>query len=298
MNPLATELNQTIEREAPAVIRMLSTLGRELYFPKGILTQTAEANQKAHRYNATIGEAREAKHAMGLQSLMRHISDLGADSVLPYAPSAGRADVRATWREEIREKNPSLGEIPISLPVVTSGITHGLSTIADMFVDQGDLLLLPDKLWGNYLLIFAVKRGAQVGRYPLLDVAKGFDVEGFHRVIEENAGRGKLIVLFNFPNNPTGYSITPAEADAIRDILVQTAEGGCDVVAVCDDAYFGLFFDDEVMKESLFTRLADAHPRILAVKLDGASKEDFAWGLRIAFMTYGIAGGQGAYEAL
>ena len=69
-------------------------------------------------------------------------------------------------------------------------------------------------------------------------------------------------------------------------------------MAVCDDAYFGLFFDDEVMKESLFTRLADAHPRILAIKLDGASKEDFAWGLRLAFMTYGIAGGQGAYEAL
>jgi aspartate/methionine/tyrosine aminotransferase len=52
------------------------------------------------------------------------------------------------------------------------------------------------------------------------------------------------------------------------------------------------------MKESLFTRLAGAHPRLLAIKLDGASKEDFAWGLRLAFMTYGIAGGQGAYEAL
>jgi aspartate/methionine/tyrosine aminotransferase len=298
MNPLAAELNQTIEREAPAVMRMLSTLGRELYFPKGILTQTAEANQKAHRYNATIGEAREAKRSMGLESILRHFSDLGADSVLPYAPSAGRADIRKAWQAEIREKNPSLGDRPVSLPVVTSGITHGLSTVADMFVDEGDLLLLPDKLWGNYLLIFAVKRGAKTGRYPLLDMAKGFNVEGFRKTLAENASRGKLLVLFNFPNNPTGYSITAAEADAIRDILVETANKGCDIVAVCDDAYFGLFFDDEVLKESLFTRLADAHPRLLAVKLDGASKEDFAWGLRLAFMTYGIAGGQGAYEAL
>ena len=298
MNPLAAELNRTIEQQAPAVMRMLSALGRELYFPKGILTQTAEANQKAHRYNATIGEAREAKRSMGLDSIMRHFSDLGADAVLPYAPSAGRADIRAAWRKEIGEKNPSLGDIPISLPVVTSGITHGLSTVADMFVDEGDLLLLPDKLWGNYLLVFAVKRGAQTGRYPLLDLTKGFDVEGFRRTMAENAGRGKLIVLFNFPNNPTGYSITAAEADAIQDILLETAEGGCDIVAICDDAYFGLFFDEEVMKESLFTRLADAHPRLLAIKLDGASKEDFAWGLRLGFMTYGIAGGQGAYEAL
>jgi aspartate/methionine/tyrosine aminotransferase len=299
MNPLAVELNKTIEHEAPAVMRMLSELGRELYFPKGILTQTAEANQKAHRYNATIGEAREAKRSMGLESIMRHFSDLGADAVLPYAPSAGRADIRKAWREEIKRKNPSLGDASLSLPVVTSGITHGLSTVADMFVDEGDLLLLPDKLWGNYLLIFAVKRGAKTGRYPLLDLERGgLDLEGFRRTIAENAGRGKLIVLFNFPNNPTGYSITAAEADAIRDMLVETAEGGCDIVAVCDDAYFGLFFDDEVMKESLFTRLVEAHPRLLAIKLDGASKEDFAWGLRLAFMTYGLAGGQGAYEAL
>jgi len=298
MNPLAAELNQTIEQHAPAVMRMLSDLGKELYFPKGILTQTAEANQKATRYNATIGEARELQHSMGLPAIMRHFTDLGPDAVLPYAPSAGRADLRAAWREEIKEKNPSLGDAPLSLPVVTSGITHGLSTVADMFVDPGDLLLLPDQLWGNYLMIFSVKRGAQVTRYPLLSFDRGFDVAGFRRVLGETADRGKLLVLFNFPNNPTGYSITPAEADAIRDALVEVAEAGCDVVAVCDDAYFGLFYDEESMKESLFTRLAAAHSRILAIKLDGASKEDFAWGLRVAFITYGIAEGAGVYEAL
>jgi aspartate/methionine/tyrosine aminotransferase len=298
MNPLAAELNQTIEREAPAVMRMLSALGRELYFPKGILTQTAEANQKAHRFNATIGEAREATKSMGLDSIMRHFCGVEPDAVLPYAPSSGRADVRKAWQAEIKAKNPSLAGKPISLPVVTSGITHGLSTVADMFVDEGDLLLLPDKLWGNYLLVFSVKRGAKTARYPLLDMEDGFDLAGFSKAISEHAGRGKLIVLFNFPNNPTGYSITAAEADAIRDVLVKTADGGCDIVALCDDAYFGLFFDDQVMKESLFTRLCDAHPRVLAIKLDGASKEDFAWGLRLGFMTYGIAGGQGAYEAL
>jgi aspartate/methionine/tyrosine aminotransferase len=298
MNPLAAELNRIIEESAPAVMRVLSDLGKELYFPKGILTQTAEANQKATRFNATIGEARELQHSMGLASIMRHFSDLGPDAVLPYAPAAGRADLRTAWRDEIRQKNPSLGETPVSLPVVTSGITHGLSTAADMFVDSGDLLLVPDQLWGNYLMTFSVKRGAQANRYPLLDLDQGFDVAGFRWVLRENADRGKLLVLFNFPNNPTGYSITPAEADAIRDALVAAAEGGCDIVAICDDAYFGLFYDDEVMKESLFTRLAAAHPRILAIKLDGASKEDFAWGLRVAFMTYGMAGAEGAYEAL
>jgi aspartate/methionine/tyrosine aminotransferase len=118
-------------------------------------------------------------------------------------------------------------------------------------------------------------------------------------VVKKHASIGKMTVLFNFPNNPTGYSITPAEADGIRDILVEAAaKQECDVVAICDDAYFGLFYDEEVLRESLFTRLAAAHPRILAIKLDGASKEDYAWGLRVGFLSYGVSGGSGAYEAL
>jgi len=299
LNPLAVEANKIIEEHAPAVMRMLSDLGAKFYYPKGILTQSAEAKEKAHRYNATIGEAREGQHSMGLPSITRHLASLSPDQALPYAPTFGRADLRKAWLGEIREKNPSLGDTPVSLPVVTSGITHGLSTIADMFANEGDLLLLPDLLWGNYRMIFDTKRGARIKTYPLFDLGGGFDIDGFRRTMQENADEGKLLVLFNFPNNPTGYSITAAEAEAIRDVLVQTVtELECDVVAICDDAYFGLFYDDEALKESLFTYLAAAHPRILAVKLDGASKEDYAWGLRVAFITYGVAGGAGAYEAL
>ena len=298
LNPLAQALNQTIEEHAPAVMRMLSRLGKQLYFPKGILTQTAEAKEKATRFDATIGEARELRRSMGLSSITRHFADLNPDDALPYASSYGRADLRSAWLAEVREKNPSLRDIPVSLPVVTAGITHGLSTVADLFVDEGDVLLLPDQLWGNYRMIFGVKRGARVETYPLLDLEDGFAVEGLRAALRAHVGAEKLLVLFNFPNNPTGYSVTVAEAESIRTLLVDTAEGGCDVVAICDDAYFGLFYDDHVLKESLFTRLASAHPRLLAIKLDGASKEDYAWGLRVAFMTYAIAGGAGAYEAL
>jgi aspartate/methionine/tyrosine aminotransferase len=298
LNPLAVEANQVIEQHAPAVMRMLSKLGKQLYFPKGILTQSAEAKLKAKRFNATIGEARESNHSMGLASITANFSGVSPDDALPYAPSYGRADLRAAWLAEIKSKNPSLGDHPVSLPVVTTGITHGLSTVADMFADEGDVLLLPDQLWGNYRMIFGVRRGAQIDTYPLLDLEHGFNVEGLRKAVQAHVGGGKLIVLFNFPNNPTGYSVTPGEADGIRDVLVEAVEGGCDIVAVCDDAYFGLFYDDEVLKESLFTRLASAHPRLLAIKLDGASKEDYAWGLRVAFMTYGIKDGAGAYEAL
>ena len=59
MNPLAQELNQTIEQKSPQVHGMLSDLGKNMFFPKGILSQSAEAKEKANRFNATIGIATE-----------------------------------------------------------------------------------------------------------------------------------------------------------------------------------------------------------------------------------------------
>ena len=302
-NQLATELNEIIIRDNPNVFGMFSELAKELFFPKGILTQSAEAKEKAHRFNATIGIAKEGGHAMHLAAVMASFDGLDADQVLPYAPSPGRPDLRAKWKELLVEKNPSLADKDVSLPVVTSGITHGLSIVGDMFLNPGDVLMLPDMFWGNYNMIFKVRRDATIAHYPFFaESGQGIDTEGFRRaILEQSSGDcGKIVVLLNFPHNPSGYSITEAEGEAIGDALQEAAqENDCKIVVVTDDAYFGLFYEPEVMKESLFTRLADRHENILAVKLDGATKEDYVWGLRVGFITFGVKGGsRDTYEAM
>jgi len=70
------------------------------------------------------------------------------------------------------------------------------------------------------------------------------------------------------------------------------------VAAVCDDAYFGLFYEPEAMRESVFARLAGGPSRLLPIKLDGATKEDFVWGLRVAFITFAAPGGAPVHDAL
>ena len=95
------------------------------------------------------------------------------------------------------------------------------------------------------------------------------------------------MVLLNFPNNPTGYTPTVAEGKRIQEILINVAEKGSNVLILTDDAYFGLFYDDTSMKESLFALLTESHPKIMAIKLDGATKETYVWGLRVGFITYG-----------
>jgi aspartate/methionine/tyrosine aminotransferase len=288
MNALAQELNQIIQQANPHVLEMLSQVGKNLFFPKGILSQSAEAREKAHRFNATIGMATENGRTMHLPSVMKCIQGFQPEETLTYAPSFGVAELRRAWKDAIRMKNPSLGGVETSLPVVTCAITHGLSVAADMWVDPGDVIILPDKMWGNYNLIFGVRKGARIVTYPLFGDRGGFNVEGLRACVQEQAGKHhKIIAILNFPNNPTGYTPTPAEADGLAGALLEAAGGGANVVAFTDDSYFGLFYEDDILRESVFTRLAGKHRRLMAVKLDGATKEDYVWGLRLGFVTYG-----------
>ena len=282
---LAVELNEVIERENPNIAAMLSGLGRRLFFPKGILAQSAEAKEKAKKFDATIGIAYEKGTPMALPSVMQYFNGLSPAEALTYAPATGRADLRKAWRAGLLAKNPSLAGKSFSLPIVTSGVTHALNVVGDLFVDPGDMVLLPDKFWENYELLFAVRLGAQVATYPFFDARGGFNVEALRQSLATRIHGGKTVLILNFPNNPTGYSITKAEAAKVVEVLRDAAEAGCNLVVVCDDAYFGLYYDDAALHESLFAQLAGLHERILVVKVDGPTKEDYAWGFRTGMLT-------------
>ncbi len=290
MNQLAIELNEIIGRECPHVLDLLSTLGKELYFPKGIIEQTAQAKVKANRFNATIGIAKEDGKAMFLPSLTRYFEGLGPDESLAYPPTDGVVQLRNAWLEHQRETNPSMRGKPVSLPVVTCGITHGLNLVAEMFCDAGDPVLLPDMLWGNYNMIFGVRRGGSIVNYRFFNDAGGLDLDSLETALTSLPAGKKAIMVLNYPNNPTGYTPTPQEAGKLLEIIEREADRGRDILVVTDDAYFGFFYEDDSMQESLFGKLCGLHPRVLAVKLDGATKENYAWGLRIGFLALGATG--------
>jgi len=288
MNPIAQDLNRIIEEGNPYLLEMLSDVGKNLFFPKGILSQSAEAKEKAHKLNATIGIATEQGRTMHFPSVMDAISGIPPEASLTYAPSFGIPALRAMWQGSLVAKNPSLENKKYSLPVVTCGITHGISIFADMWTDPGDKIILPDMMWGNYNLILGVRKGVILSHFPLFSNNRGYNLEALEAKLKVEAETcSKIIVLLNFPHNPTGYTVSEEEGRRIVEILEDTAKAGTNVVAVLDDSYFGLFYEDNTLKESLFAQLCDRHPRLLAIKLDGATKENFVWGLRVGFITYG-----------
>jgi len=293
MSPQADELNQIIRDANPHVFDMLSPKGKRIFFPTaGILAQTAQAS--GADINATIGIALDdVGGVMQLPSLASQIPG-GGDGILSYAPNLGKPELRKAWRSMILKKNPSLRQDGISTPVVTAALTHGLYAAAYLFLDADDRVITPDLFWENYNLVFSYAYGAQLDTFPMFNASNGFNTEALREKLISGPP-GKRVVVLNFPNNPTGYTPTVAEAKEIANIIVEAANKGNDIVAFIDDAYFGLVFEEGIIKESIFSLLAGAHERILAVKVDGPTKEDYAWGMRIGFVTFATAGGGAAF---
>ncbi len=296
MNPQAEELNSVIKEKSTVVFELLSERGKNIFFPKkGILGQTAEA--KGTKINATIGAAIEDDGSpMRLETIASKIN-MDPSRIFPYAPSFGRSDIRAKWKSMIYEKNPSLKDVELSLPVVTNALTHGVSMAGYMFLDEGDEVIVPDLFWGNYNLMLNHAYGANLVKFNLFKNG-GFDLEAFETKLNEGE-IGKKVVILNFPNNPSGYTPTFEEQDAIVEIIKKAADKGNKIVIFSDDAYFGLVFEEGIAEESIFSPLCQLHENVLAVKIDGATKEDYVWGFRVGFITYGIKGGDAAlYSAL
>jgi len=287
MNRLAEELNSKLEGTVGG--SMLSDYGKRMYIPRGIVVQGAEAKAKSGRYNATIGVAMEHGQPMCFPSMKKWFSpELKASEIFGYAPMGGVLALREAWKKEMIQKNPDLEGIRTSLPVVCAGLTNGLSLICSLFLDRDDNVVLPDMYWENYDLILDEQCHANKVFFPIFD-ADGFNVQGLDNALA-SVRKPKVAVLLNFPNNPTGYTPTASEADSIARVLKKHADAGKKIMVITDDAYFGLFYEDDIYTQSFFARVCNLSENILAVKCDASTKENMAWGFRAGFVTYAFKG--------
>ena len=288
INPLAKELNDTLS--GSVVDALMSDMGKRLYFPNGIISQGGEAAKDAHFANGTIGMAVAGGTPIELESYKKLMPSLNPRETVAYAKTAGNPNVRDLWKSKIIEKNPDLKDKKISSPILVPGLTAVLSYVADIFVDSEKPLLAPNPCWDNYELIAAARRGAEFHQFECFKDGK-FNIAGLEKAMKDEAEKyGSVRVILNFPQNPSGYSPTKDEAKAIVKIVKEIAEAGKKVLVLSDDAYFGLNYEDDIEPQSLFAYMADLHENVLAIKADGPTKEDFAWGFRTGFITFASKG--------
>ena len=296
MSAEADAVNRALAEEAPALHAALSPLGRRAVYPKGIPFQAAEARGKA--YNATIGQITDGRGgAVPLPSMAAALAGLAPherNRAMLYSPIEGFADLRKAWRDWQRRDAPAGADS--SLPLVTVGLTHGLSLAADLFAGEGRVVAVPDPFWGNYRQTFATRTGARLLPAPSYRDGR-FEPESLAAALATLPDGEPALAIVNFPSNPGGYSPTPEERRALVDSLLAAADRR-PLVVLCDDAYAGLVYEPDVPRTSLFWDLAGRHPNLAPVKIDGATKEFSFFGGRVGFLTFALPPDSPAAAAL
>lgn len=283
INPQAKKLNDSLKNECSWINKVFSQVWKSIYFPnEWIVSQSAEA--KKSKYNATIWIALDENgDVLILPSVLDNFSKKINKNVLNYAPTWWIMELRELRKKEITRKNPSL-KSTISNPIVCNWITSAISIVSELFVWKNDTIIVPDMFWWNYKLLLESLNFGNIKTYNTFK-NKSLDLTNFENVCKEEK-KEKLIIIFNFPNNPSWYSPTKSEVLEIKNIIKRLAYSWKKLIIIIDDAYFGLFYEKNTYTESLFWEISNIDKNVLTIKVDWVSKEDYAWWVRIWFVTF------------
>ena len=290
------------ELKKVGLFELLSKRGKEVFMPQGVFHWVNRAKKEAN-IDATIGVGRGLKSEISdtassdptilyLPSVDAMFNGLEPEEIFPYASPTGLPAFRQAWKEwqiwKMKQQHGDNAKLPsLMTPIVTSGLTGALHTLSTLFIDPEETVVVPDKRWGVYDMTMSQLIGARLESVPLFNKGR-INVQGFAEALIKTAQKQhKMLLILNFPHNPTGYMPDPQNVQELNDALVTVVEKtGKELVIFLDDAYEGLVYDQNVCQWSLFSDLATLHPKILPVKIDGISKEFFFWGGRIGCITF------------
>jgi len=173
--------------------------------------------------------------------------DLGAPAPVVEAGIRALRDGRTAYTAtlglpELREAIASHYEtkfgakVPADRVVVTSGASGGLLTVAALYVEPGDEVLVPDPGYPGYRHFVR----AFEGRARALNVGAAGNFQPTAAMVRDAWGPKTKGLLLGSPSNPTGTLIAKSELEAIAAFIAE--RGG---VLMVDEIYQGLTYGSE-----------------------------------------------------
>jgi len=126
-------------------------------------------------------------------------------------------------------------EIPAGRIAVTSGASGGLLTVAALYVDAGDEILVPDPGYPGYRHFVRAFEGVA----KVLPVSAAHDFQPTLEMVRAAWGPRTKGLLLGSPSNPTGTLIARKTLREIADFIAE--RGG---VLVVDEIYQGLVYGE------------------------------------------------------
>ena len=143
-----------------------------------------------------------------------------------YPPSSGYGDLREKTAKYLADRfhySYSPDEV-----LITNGASLGLDGIMRTYIEAGDEVIIPAPAYGYYLSLVCLSGGKAVLAPTYAKDHWALTAEELKKAITP---RTKMLVL-NYPNNPTGATMTNTQLAAIADIIRDT-----DMIVVSDEVY-------------------------------------------------------------
>lgn len=148
------------------------------------------------------------------------------------------------------------------------GSKEGLCNIARAFINDGDRVLVPDPAYPAYSNGGVILSGGVPVQVPLLEE------RNFLPNLEKVDTNGAKMLYLNYPNNPTGATVTLKELKEIVDFAIDNK-----IILCYDNAYSEMTFQD--YRAPSILQIDEA--REVAVEIHSCSKTFSMTGDRIAF---------------
>jgi methionine aminotransferase len=181
--------------------------------------------------------------------LVDAVGDAMKNGFNQYPPMAGVPALRQAIAAKI-EKLYGHNYDPATDITVTAGATQGLLTAIMCTVHAGDEVIVIEPAYDSYVPAIELAGGKPVPVQMTLG-AGGYAIP-WDRIAAAVSPRTRMIMI-NSPHNPTGSVLTPADIEALKDIV-----RGTGILILSDEVYEHMVFDG-VRHESICR-----HPELAA----------------------------------
>jgi len=186
-----------------------------------------------------------------------------------YTSSSGIIQLKETIAAKLRSEN-GLEYTPEQV-IINIGAKHSVYEAMQAVLDPGDEVILAAPYWLTYPE--AVKLAAATAKVIATDLAAGYKITP--RQLRDAITEKTAMLVINSPNNPCGFSYTPAELTELAKVLE-----GTNIYVLSDEIYEKLIYGDTRFVS--FASLSDdAYSRTITV--NGFSKTFAMTGWRLGY---------------
>ena len=164
--------------------------------------------------------------------------------------------------------------------IPTPGGTGALNLAFINYVNPGEIVLLPNHMWENYLNM-GKDAGFNTDTYRLFNDNGLFDIDDLNDKINNlKKSQKRIMILINDPcENPTGFCMKDEDYDGLLNIAKNNPDN--DFIYLMDIAYFDFYNVDPNVIRSRFAKLKNLPSNALALFVFSGSKSFGLYGLRI-----------------